>query len=221
MAQAGHVVTRTLNTRSGGRRDASSETLVPFALNQITSPDNRAHPRAGEPAPTLVGDGRSAVAFQCQGSNVGPIGCLRSGNGGTTGGVPFIVNSERSDARQKHAHEASVARSLDSTGGYAAGQGGTVVVNALKAHHSGPSYDSAGCHGVGPVNLISAVHGVRRLTPRECERLQGWPDDWTRWDAEGREVSDSARYRMIGNGVSAPVARWIGERILRAQERLL
>lgn len=53
----------------------------------------------------------------------------------------------------------------------------------------------------------------RRLTPRECERLQGWPDDHTRWDRSGNELSDAARYRMIGNGVSAPVAQWIGEAI--------
>ena len=57
-------------------------------------------------------------------------------------------------------------------------------------------------------------NGVRRLTPLECERLQGWPDDHTRWTADGREISDSVRYRMIGNGVVAPVAEWIGRRIV-------
>ncbi len=60
-----------------------------------------------------------------------------------------------------------------------------------------------------------AAHGmVRRLTPRECERLQGWPDDWTRWRADGSEIADSARYRMIGNGVASPVAEWIGHRLV-------
>lgn len=60
--------------------------------------------------------------------------------------------------------------------------------------------------------------GVRRLTPRECCRLQGWPDDHTRWDADGNEIPDSARYRMAGNGVAAPVARWIAERLSDALE---
>lgn len=55
---------------------------------------------------------------------------------------------------------------------------------------------------------------VRRLTPRECERLQGWPDDHTRWTDTGKEIADSARYKMCGNGVSAPVAQWIGENIM-------
>ena len=40
---------------------------------------------------------------------------------------------------------------------------------------------------------------MRRLTPRECERLQGLPDDWTRHGASGKEISDSRRYQMIGN----------------------
>lgn len=56
-------------------------------------------------------------------------------------------------------------------------------------------------------------NGVRRLTPRECERLMGWPDDHTRWDADGNDLPDSARYRMCGNGVAAPVAKWIAERL--------
>lgn len=56
---------------------------------------------------------------------------------------------------------------------------------------------------------------ARRLTPRECERLQGFPDDWTRWGAEGREISDSARYRMLGNAVTVTVAEWLGCQILK------
>jgi DNA (cytosine-5)-methyltransferase 1 len=60
---------------------------------------------------------------------------------------------------------------------------------------------------------------VRRLTPRECERLQGFPDDWTRWDQDGKEISDSARYRMLGNAVTVPVARWLGERMLMTADR--
>jgi DNA (cytosine-5)-methyltransferase 1 len=52
--------------------------------------------------------------------------------------------------------------------------------------------------------------GVRRLTPRECERLQALPDDWT---AHG---ADSKRYAALGDAVTANVAEWIGRRILEA-----
>jgi len=101
------------------------------------------------------------IAYQCQGSNVGPMGTIRGGNGGMTGGVPFVAQSVAVRRRD---------------GGAMAGL-------------------------------------VRRLTPRECERLQGFPDGWT---AVGG-MSDSARYRMLGNAVAVPVAEWIGWRIVKRE----
>ncbi len=66
---------------------------------------------------------------------------------------------------------------------------------------------------------IAASTVIRRLTPLECERLMGWPDDHTRWRADGTELSDSARYRMCGNGVASPVARYVAACINRALEQ--
>jgi DNA (cytosine-5)-methyltransferase 1 len=63
-------------------------------------------------------------------------------------------------------------------------------------------------------DAVAGNFGVRRLTPRECERLQGFPDDFTRFDSEGKEISDSARYRMLGNAVCVNVAEWIGKRLM-------
>ena len=55
---------------------------------------------------------------------------------------------------------------------------------------------------------------VRRLTPRECERLQGFPDDWTAIDRlGGKPAADSPRYKAIGNSMAVNVMRWIGRRI--------
>lgn len=54
---------------------------------------------------------------------------------------------------------------------------------------------------------------VRRLTPKECERLMGWPDDHTRFGADGKEIAHTNRYKMCGNGVASPVAKWIAEQI--------
>jgi DNA (cytosine-5)-methyltransferase 1 len=61
-------------------------------------------------------------------------------------------------------------------------------------------------------NQVSGIiqNGIRRLTPTECERLQGFPDGWT----DGQ--SDSARYRQLGNAVAVPVIEWIGRRIAEA-----
>jgi len=57
--------------------------------------------------------------------------------------------------------------------------------------------------------------GVRRLTPRECERLQGFPDDFTAID--GEDTPDSPRYRAMGNAVTVPVIEWIGRRIMAVE----
>jgi len=55
---------------------------------------------------------------------------------------------------------------------------------------------------------------IRRLTPIECERLQGFPDDWTNIPYRGKNGSpDGARYKAMGNSMAVPVMRWIGERI--------
>ena len=55
---------------------------------------------------------------------------------------------------------------------------------------------------------------VRRLTPLECERLMGWPDDHTRYKDDGTEQADTHRYKQAGNGVASPVAQWIAKHIL-------
>jgi DNA (cytosine-5)-methyltransferase 1 len=64
----------------------------------------------------------------------------------------------------------------------------------------------------------SAMHAatsaaVRRLTPRECERLQGFPDDWTAVPYRNKPAADGPRYKALGNSMAVPVMRWIGERI--------
>ena len=58
-------------------------------------------------------------------------------------------------------------------------------------------------------------HGamVRRLTPRECERLQGFPDDYTLVPYRKKPAADGPRYKALGNSMAVPVMRWIGERI--------
>jgi len=60
-----------------------------------------------------------------------------------------------------------------------------------------------------------AMH-VRRLTPVECERLQGFPDGWTDIRPNGKDTPDSPRYKALGNSMAVPVMRWIGIRIAEA-----
>ncbi len=56
--------------------------------------------------------------------------------------------------------------------------------------------------------------GVRRLTPRECERLQGFPDDYTAIGYRDKPAADSPRYKALGNSMAVPVVQWIGKRII-------
>ena len=64
-----------------------------------------------------------------------------------------------------------------------------------------------------PMFISEPVMAVRRLTPLECERLMGWPDDHTRWKADGTEQADTHRYKQCGNGVASPVAQWVAQQI--------
>lgn len=76
--------------------------------------------------------------------------------------------------------------------------------------------------------VMTPSMAVRRLTPRECERLQGVPDDYTKiphpkyinkgdkFGTQEKFLADGPRYKMLGNGFAVPVVRWIGERIAKA-----
>jgi DNA (cytosine-5)-methyltransferase 1 len=75
------------------------------------------------------------------------------------------------------------------------------VYNALRAGDGGSSRLN---------QVLTPEASVRRLTPVECERLQGWPDGWT--DLGG--TPDSKRYAACGDGVTAHVAEWIGRRLM-------
>ena len=153
---------------------------------------------AGEIAPTLRSmghdgshanaGGQVAVAFQCQGTNVSAedelTGTVRSGNQHVTGGSPCV----------------GVA--LRGREGGATAEIGDEVGNALR-----------GASGGGDKAHVLTQMAVRRLTPRECERLQGFPDDWTAINFRGKPAADGPRYKAIGNSMAVPVMRWILQRI--------
>ena len=97
-----------------------------------------------------------------------------------------------------------------------------------RGRDGGPSLDTqdnlayslnspAGVRRRQEMNIASGMV-VRRLTPTECLRLQGLPDDWLDID---QPLSDSAKYRMIGNGGVTHVMEWIGRRLIDMHERNL
>lgn len=58
--------------------------------------------------------------------------------------------------------------------------------------------------------------GPRRFTPRECERLQGFPDDFTAIKFRKKPASDAKRFHALGNSIAVPILVWIGQQITRA-----
>ena len=100
-----------------------------------------------------------------------------------------------------------------------AAQGGTAVIApSLTAFNM----DSRSPQSEEQQRIVGAVYKssmqVRRLTPRECERLQGFPDDYTLVQHRNKPSADGPRYKALGNSMAVPVMRWIGRRIAMVEQ---
>ena len=89
------------------------------------------------------------------------------------------------------------------SGGPAGDECYNMVAHAFDARSNGTPVEGVAIHGMS----------VRRLTPRECERLQGFPDDYTLIMYRKKPAADGPRYKALGNSMAVPVMRWIGQRI--------
>jgi DNA (cytosine-5)-methyltransferase 1 len=102
-----------------------------------------------------------------------------------------------------------------------ADRGQNVVAFAQNQRNEVRTIDVAGALAAEPgMNQQTYLHQamqVRRLTPRECERLQGFPDDYTAITYRSKPAADGPRYKALGNSMAVPVMRWIGERIMENQ----
>ena len=72
------------------------------------------------------------------------------------------------------------------------------------------------CQNTGR-NMDDPKYVVRRITPKEAERLQGFPDDYTNIEYNGKPAPDTARYKALGNSMAVPVMAWIAKRILMVE----
>jgi len=141
---------------------------------------------------------------------------------GTGRGTPIIPIAIAFHARQDP-DSGSVTHPLDTDGHSIAvafsskdhGADAGELAPTLRAMGHNTSHANAG----GQLAVAAPGMRVRRLTPRECERLQGFPDDWTLVPYRGKPASDGPRYKALGNSMAVPVMRWIGERIA-AVERM-
>jgi DNA (cytosine-5)-methyltransferase 1 len=83
------------------------------------------------------------------------------------------------------------------------------------SEHVSPTLNSADSGSNRTPTLLTAMQ-VRRLTPVECKRLQGFPDNYTDIKPKGKPTPDGPRYKALGNSWAVPVVRWIGQRIAAA-----
>jgi DNA (cytosine-5)-methyltransferase 1 len=168
---------------------------------------------------------------------------VTSATGIANGSGPKVVGWN-GDPTPKSSEDVSVTlRSQQGGEGVGVAFGGNVARTLTKRHDSSPCVDR-GMDVVAQMNpTLDIVDGetvegmcemrgatmVRRLTPMECERLQGFPDGWTskrmelelegnEWKPTGKveEQKDGPRYRQMGNAVSVPVAEYIGRRMAEA-----
>jgi len=144
---------------------------------------------------------------------VATFGGADASEDGTGRGTPIISLAVAGDF--------SSSEDRAQTGRSAHGQPGVIAVGFAE-NQRGEVVESAVSHqlttgGGKPGQGFLAVRQealVRRLTPTECERLQGFPDGWTDGQA------DAARYRQLGNAVAVPVVEWITRRLVAVDQSL-
>lgn len=163
--------------------------VTPFDTTQISSPHNYSNPQAGDPFhPLAAGAHAPAIAFA---QNTRDEVRLIGGDGEIAGALAAQPGMKQTTY---------VAFSFNEDG----------TARTFTARH-----DSSPCADRGP-DVVSQTSAVRRLTPVECERLQGFPDNFTAipWKKKSPEqCPDGPRYKALGNSMAVPVMRWIGERI--------
>ena len=135
-----------------------------------------------------------------------------------------------SDNPHSGIYEAETSRTLDLNGGNpCCQQGGTVIVEVpggegsvdvaavdcrnyrevLEASGTLQAKSKSGGYSLNYQNPVRIGCHVRRLTPTEAERLMGFPDFWTAYGCDGKEISDSKRYSMLGNSIAVPCVAYI------------
>ena len=157
----------------------------------------------------LIIDGTRVDDVRVYEDGIVPTVISRWGTGGGNVPMVFPIQDGRDIEKNQNGlgvgNEDSSAYKLDRTGGQAA------AVDFYNASLSETS-QTIRSHTATAVNIggIMTNSTVRRLTPMECERLQGFPDGWT----EGQ--ADTHRYKQMGNAVAVPVVSWLVNRLMEA-----
>lgn len=132
--------------------------------------------------------------------------------------VAYALTRRAANDRPESGAATLVTHALTNIGHDASEDGtgrGTPIVATTLSRGSNPNSNAAGRRREDDENL-AVTNGVRRLTPVECCRLQGFPDDWF---GDPNEPPDSPKYAALGDAVTVNVAEWIGRRIIEGDMR--
>lgn len=133
------------------------------------------------------------------------------------------IHSVFYEAYQHHGYrETQINGTLRAAGGSCGGGSETLITESTKTKGNIPSTTKKSIKDLLKKATQKVVYIIRRLTPVEGERLQGYPDDWTKYGADGNIIADTARYRAIGNSICIYCAErlYIGIiRILQEEEK--
>jgi DNA (cytosine-5)-methyltransferase 1 len=142
--------------------------------------------------------------------------------GNETGLVAFTITPSQSN-KDFNARPSERTQALTPNGNRVSARGGDVIAIQGAATRENPASgpDGVGVRTDGVAYTVEAraevqmvaTSAVRRLTPTECERLQGFPDGYTDVPFRGKAAADGPRYKALGNSFAAPVISWIGQRI--------
>lgn len=210
---SGPIDVATTCLESGGwHGDFESETFIVFDTTQITSAENRSNPQAGDPCHPLAARAHPpAVAFDITGAPA-TVGGRESREG-------LLVAFSSKDSGLDAGEVSPTLRAMNFDQSHANGGGQVAVAFDLRGREGGAMpegpHDTANLRAASGGSSRSYVAGaqVRRLTPVECERLQGFPDGYTAVEYRGKPAADGPRYAALGNSMAVPVMRWILDRI--------
>jgi DNA (cytosine-5)-methyltransferase 1 len=128
-----------------------------------------------------------------------------------------IAFSRTDDGRDATHDLAPTMRVAGHAGGVLAAAVGTDIYNgSITGDVAVPLTNRSDGTGTGPTVMQSMA--VRRLTPVECERLQGFPDSYTDIKSKNKPTPDGPRYKALGNSMAVPVMAWIGQRIKQVEQ---
>jgi DNA (cytosine-5)-methyltransferase 1 len=195
------LIAETVSTRyrdASGQDFSEGSALLPTAFN-LRGRDGGAMPESSETASVRAfggGSTNSYIAFSAKDSGLDANEI-----------APTLRGMGHDHSHANGGGQVAVAFALHGSDGAASAASPTEVAGSLRTRAPGSIENSS------TTAVLQNRIAVRRLTPRECERLQGFPDDYTLVEYRGKLAADGPRYKALGNSMAVPVMRWIGERI--------